>query len=267
MELLSAFPDASPRYALFDFDGTVSLLREGWQSVMYRYFAEVLALCPGAEGVPQDEIRKNVMAFVDRLTGKQTIFQCLFLAGEVERLGGEPLDPLEYKAEYLRRLMERIQDRHAALRSGEDPTGYLVPGVVDFLRFLQENGVQSFLASGTDEEDVVAEAELLGVDTFFEGIFGANDANCTECSKEIVIRELIASHNLSGEGFVSFGDGYVEIELTKAVAGYAVAVASDEAARSGFPDPWKRTRLIEAGADCVIADFRDTAEIRDWVSR
>jgi hypothetical protein len=41
------------------------------------------------------------------------------------------------------------------------------------------------------------------------------------------------------------------------LGGIAVAVASDEAARSGSPDAWKRDRLIGVGADIVIPDFRD----------
>ena len=39
--------------------------------------------------------------------------------------------------------------------------------------------------------------------------------------------------------------------------GTAVAVASDEAGRSGRPDAWKRDRLIGVGADLVIPDYRD----------
>ncbi len=31
------------RYAVFDFDGTLSLIREGWQSIMIPYFASELA--------------------------------------------------------------------------------------------------------------------------------------------------------------------------------------------------------------------------------
>ena len=31
------------RAALFDFDGTISLIREGWQPIMYGYFTEVLS--------------------------------------------------------------------------------------------------------------------------------------------------------------------------------------------------------------------------------
>jgi hypothetical protein len=55
---------------------------------------------------------------------------------------------------------------------------------------------------------------------------------------------------------VAFGDGYVEIEDTKAAGGIAVGVASNEAARLGIDD-WKRSRLISAGADVIVPDFRE----------
>ena len=47
-----------------------------------------------------------------------------------------------------------------------------------------------------------------------------------------------------------------EVQNVKSVGGTAVAVASDEAGRSGKPDPWKRDRLIGVGADVVIPDYR-----------
>ena len=62
---------------------------------------------------------------------------------------------------------------------------------------------------------------------------------------------------MDGASLLGFGDGYVEIQNVKAVGGTAVAVASDEAGRSGKPDAWKRDRLIGAGADVVIPDYRD----------
>ena len=64
---------------------------------------------------------------------------------------------------------------------------------------------------------------------------------------------------------MGFGDGYVEIRDVKAVGGIAVAVASDEAGRSGKPDPWKRDRLIGAGADVVIPDYRDYQPLLDYL--
>jgi hypothetical protein len=59
---------------------------------------------------------------------------------------------------------------------------------------------------------------------------------------------------------VAFGDGYDEIEDTTAVGGVAVGVASNEAARSGI-DEWKRRRLIAAGADIIVPDFREGSHL------
>jgi hypothetical protein len=41
----------------------------------------------------------------------------------------------------------------------------------------------------------------------------------------------------------------------------AIAVASDEAGRSGKPNEWKRNRLIGAGAHMVIPDFQETERL------
>ena len=69
-----------PSAALFDFDGTVSLIREGWQSVMIPYFVEVLCATPAYTGAQSESelagINECVREFVDMLTGKQTIYQC-----------------------------------------------------------------------------------------------------------------------------------------------------------------------------------------------
>jgi hypothetical protein len=67
----------------------------------------------------------------------------------------------------------------------------------------------------------------------------------------------LAENKVDGSQLLGFGDGYVEIQNVKAVAGTAVGVASDEAGRNGRVDPWKRDRLIGAGADLVIPDYRD----------
>jgi len=257
-------PPHSPfSFAIFDFDGTVSLLREGWQAIMYGYFTEELAACPDAQG--EDACRADVMDFVDRLTGKQTVFQCIELAEQVAQFGGVPKDPLAYKAEYLRRLMNAIHERHEILLAGGDPEPYLVPGVRDMLRELSVRNIACYLTSGTDEVDVIREAQLLGVAGLFRSIHGATDKNSTVCSKEQVLRALIEQKGLSGSGLLAFGDGYVEIELAKQVGGYAVAVATNEAKRDATVDEWKRSRLIGAGADCVIPDFSQADRVAEYL--
>ena len=249
--------------ALFDFDGTLSLIRQGWQDVMIPYFIEVLAACPNVQG----DAKKTVSDFVDLLTGKQTIYQCIRLAEEVSKNGGTPLDPTEYKSEYHRRLSEKIRGRIVALKSGKsDPDEYVVPGGRDFLTALRDRGVTLFLASGTDEPFVREEVELLKLTSFFEPrIYGARSDYRT-FSKEMVIKRLLEENSLSGDQLLGFGDGFVEIENIKAVGGYAIGTATDEVRRYGV-NVWKRNRLLQAGADAIIPDFSDSQRLLRFLDR
>lgn len=246
-----------PQHALFDFDGTLSLIRQGWNQVMEPMFVQ--ALLPYARPEETEEsITALVKNFVTGLTGKQTIYQAMRLAEEITQRGGKPRKPEEYKAEYHERLMQKIAHRRNGLSSGsllrED---FLVPGSVQILEQLRERGVAIYIASGTDEPYVLEEAALLGLDGYAPGrIYGAQ-ADHTSFSKEMVIRRILTENRVDGTGLLAFGDGYVEIADCKAVGGTAIAVASDEEARTGKPDAWKRERLIGAGADLVIPDYAD----------
>lgn len=246
-----------PRLAhvLFDFDGTLSLLREGWPDVMVPMFTEML---PRRPSETEAEARQLLLDDIMRLNGKQTIYQMMQFADRVRERGGQPQEPLWYKNEYLRRLNERIASRIAALRDGASPESYLVHGARRLLELLQARGVTLYLASGTDEVYVRQEAALLGLAPFFgRHIYGALD-DYKQFSKKMVIERILAENEVSGEYLLAFGDGYVEIENTKEVGGLAVAVASDEANNgSGRIDPWKRQRLCAVGADAVIPDYRD----------
>ena len=258
------FPPAQFRHALFDFDGTISLIREGWQQVMIPMMVEILLATPEAED--EATINQIVTDFVTRLTGKQTIYQMIQLAEEIEQRGGQPQDPLMYKYDYLDRLWARIEDRVAALKQGRlDPTEMVVPGAMEILAELRGREVTCYLASGTDEPYVVDEAQALGVADFFNGgIYGALD-DYQNFSKKMVIDRILNEHQLAGHELLTFGDGYVEIENTAAVGGLAVGVASNESERQGI-DAWKRQRLIEAGADIIIPDFRDFEPLLNYLN-
>ncbi len=254
-ELVTPFECGNFKFALFDFDGTISLIREGWQKIMVPMMLELLMQTPRHE--TEAEIVLIVRKFVAELTGKQTIYQMIRLADEIKKRGGTPLDPLAYKNEYHERLMQRIKNRISDLEQKTIPPELMaVPGSIEFIKQLHANGIKCFLASGTDEKYVLHEAGLLGLPPYFEGIYGAQD-DYQNFSKKMVIDRIIQTHHLSGNEFISFGDGYVEIENTKSVCGVAVGVATNEAERCGI-DEWKRTRLIAAGADLIIPDFSET---------
>src|SRR5437764_3444089 len=104
------------RSVLFDFDGTLSLIREGWPQVMIPMMVDVLRQTGTAES--DAELTTAVEEFVMRLNGRQTIYQMIQLADEVRQRGGTPLEPLAYKHRYHDLLMERIRSRLAALESG-----------------------------------------------------------------------------------------------------------------------------------------------------
>lgn len=257
-------PQIPPRHVLFDFDGTLSLIREGWTEIMVDMMVEYLLQTQPREPVP--ELRRQCAESVMELTGKQTIYQMLHLAREIRSRGATPLEPLEYKAEYHRRLMAKIEARRAGLRDGTIAAEQLlVPGSRELLTDLKARGAQLYLASGTDEVYVREEVELLQLDHFFGcHVHGAVD-DYKSFSKAQVIKRILQENSVHGNTLLGFGDGYVEIQNVLEVGGTAIAVASDEAERSGKPDPWKRERLLGAGANVIVPDYADTKRLLSWL--
>jgi len=266
--LVEFTPGFRPRreisHVLFDFDGTLSLIRQGWPEVMVPMFVEMLPPRPGESAA---DLSRLALDDIMRLNGKQTIYQMIQLAERIRERGGEPREPLWYKHEYLRRLDALIRDRVEGLRAGRlRPDDLLVFGARPLLEQLHARGLTLYLASGTDEPFVKQEAELLDVSRYFGSrIYGALD-DYQNFSKKIVIDRILRENAIPGRQLLAFGDGYVEIENTKSAGGLAVAVASDEAHNgSGQMDPWKRQRLLGVGADLVIPDFRDAVPLLDRI--
>ena len=83
------------RHAVFDFDGTLSLIRAGWQDVMLGLCVEELVKTPETED--RNNLTRICNDFITQLTGRQTIYQMMRLTEEIAQRGGVPLDPLEYK--------------------------------------------------------------------------------------------------------------------------------------------------------------------------
>ena len=251
------------RFALFDFDGTLSLIREGWPQVMIPMMVDILR----QTGTNEDDaaLQSHVEEFVMRLNGKQTIYQMIQLAEEVKKRGGQPLEPLAYKHRYHELLMARVRGRIEALAAGQaKPEDWTVPGSHAILETLKRRGLTLYLASGTDLAFVQREAKLLGLTDYFGAhIHGALD-DYQNFSKKMVIERLLQENDLHGAELLGFGDGFVEIEEVRRVGGVAIAVASDEVNRQGV-HAWKRDRLVRAGADIVIGDFSEHAELLDFL--
>ena len=234
--------------AVFDFDGTLSTLRCGWETVMEPLMLE----CIFGEKYNEENVRE-VREYIKNSTGIQTILQMKWLAERVRQQGKTPLDPWDYKAEYNRRLMENVSRRVESLVSGSVPAlEYLIAGSEEFLRALCERGVRLYVASGTDHPDVCNESAALGLQKYFTLIAGAPVGE-ENCSKEKVMAQLLDSEGLHGDEVAVIGDGKVEIRLGCEAGARTIGLATNE--REGGVDEIKRERLIKAGADIIVGDF------------
>jgi phosphoglycolate phosphatase-like HAD superfamily hydrolase len=200
-----------------------------------------------------------VRQFIDKTTGVQTITQMQGLVELVRQFRcvpeGEILDAAGYKRLYNERLLEAVRGRAEKLQRGElDPSDFQIAGSSAVLRKLHERGVTLYLASGTDQQDVEAEAKALGYADLFAGrIFGSVGDVEVE-AKRVVLERIFSQAGLRGQQLATFGDGPVEIRETHKRGGVCVGVASDEVRRFGL-NTAKRSRLVRAGADLIVPDF------------
>jgi phosphoglycolate phosphatase-like HAD superfamily hydrolase len=260
VEIVSdSFPRGGFRAAIFDFDGTLSLLRRNWQNVMIPMMVDLLQATGTAES--RAALYQHVEEFVMRLNGRQTIYQMIQLAEEVRQRGGIPDDPLDYKSQYHELLWQQVGQRVAGVRSGRIARQeMMVPGASEMLQTLRDLGLKLYLASGTDLKYVRDELQVLGLNSYFgPRVFGALD-DYKKFSKSMIIAQMIAEIGVDGWQILGLGDGFVEIEEVKKVGGLAIGVASNEETRSGI-NAWKRNRLVRAGADIIIGDYQCHEEL------
>jgi sugar/nucleoside kinase (ribokinase family)/phosphoglycolate phosphatase-like HAD superfamily hydrolase len=249
-------------HAIFDHDGTISTLRQGWEAVMQPMMVKAIlgARYAAADASSYSRVVGRVREFIDKTTGIQTLVQMQGLVSLVREFGlvpaGEVLDEFRYRDLYLGALMEGVRARLCKLRRGELSVADLtVKNAPEFLQRLHAAGVRLYLASGTDEAHVVSEADALGYAPLFEGrIYGAVGDVKVEAKRMVLDRILNEIGAAGGGRVVAFGDGPVEIRETRKRGGLTVGIASDEVRRYGL-NPAKRSRLIRAGAHMIIPDF------------
>lgn len=260
MEKMKKIAARTPVHAvLFDFDGTISTLRCGWEKVMRPLMLEMIS---GGQGW-DEALEREVDDYINESTGIQTIHQMKWLAETVRERGmnpGAPEDPWWYKGEYNRRLMENVSKRVESLKNGSVPReNYMIEGSEAFLQALCDRGVKLYVASGTDHPDVLNEVAALGLTKYFTSIAGAPVA-AESCSKEKVIADLMQNEGLNGADFAVVGDGKVEIRLGAEAGARTIGLASDEENLRGV-NPVKRDRLVKAGADVITGDFNELSEL------
>jgi sugar/nucleoside kinase (ribokinase family)/phosphoglycolate phosphatase-like HAD superfamily hydrolase len=257
------------KHIVFDHDGTLSILRRGWDVIMQEMMIESIT-----GGNIQDEkaierIRKRVVDYINQSTGVQTILQMEMLVELVREFNlieeDAVLDRYAYKSIFSNRLLQIVNKRLEVFQSKHSQREkYMIKGSVEILKGLKDKGILLYLASGTDIENVKHEASILGYADYFEGrIYGSVD-DVSKFSKKLVIGNIIKDNQLQENEFAVIGDGPVEIREGKRMNGIAIGVASNE--EVGYDlNLDKRKRLIKAGADIIISDYLQSTQLLDFL--
>jgi hypothetical protein len=125
IEVIREKPVTTIRHAIFDHDGTLSTLRQGWEKIMEPMMLQAI-LGERLKTIPTDifhRIEADVRAFIDATTGIQTLAQMKGMIGLVREYGYVPeaqiLDEHGYKAIYNRELLKMVNLRVQKIERGE----------------------------------------------------------------------------------------------------------------------------------------------------
>ncbi len=263
IELVNLKKTVLPKVVIFDHDGTISTLRQGWEPIMKEVTLEAI-LGNYTETVSREELSRIEDAtgeMIEKTTGIQTIIQMHHLRDMVRSFGFVPekniLSPLEYKDIYNQKLLKMVDARVSLFKQKMlNLNDLTIKGSIQFLEMLKSKDIPIYLASGTDQEDVRKEAAVLGYADFFNGgIFGSIGDTGNDPKKmviETIVKELPG--NIKPSECYVFGDGPVEMREAAKRGFTRIGLVSDEKQRFGI-NTGKRSRLILGGAQALIPDF------------
>jgi rfaE bifunctional protein kinase chain/domain len=269
IEIIRKWPkEPDIRHAIFDHDGTISTIREGWELIMAPMMIKAVLgnKFQEADQTLYQKVESRICEFINKTTGIQTLKQMKILLDIIREFGLVPedqmLDEFGYKDIFNNELMRLVTERENKLKRAElSVEDFTMKNALPFVKKLYDAGVKLYLASGTDEEDVKNEATFLGYAHLFKGgIFGSVGDINKEVKKMVLDRIMDMIGESETEQIATFGDGPVEIRETHKRGGVTIGVASNELRRYGL-NKIKRTRLIKAGADIIIPDFSQSSEL------
>jgi phosphoglycolate phosphatase len=203
-----------------------------------------------------EEMEVQLLSDIMSLNGKPSIHQAGQFCERVRTAGFAAPPAGELIEQYQSSLRATVQQRITLLQSGNcSRDAFVISGARCILQLLSNRGLTLIILSGTVQDEVRAEAELLGISPFFgHHIYGSPPHGAF--SKGDVIEQIMREEGIDGRHLLAFGDGPVETQFTKAAGGLAIGVASDEHENGCHRiDPIKREQLRRAGADAIIPDY------------
>lgn len=263
IELLPSFaPRPKATHVVFDFDGTLSWVRHGWPEIMQTVMGPRFPLQPGESA---EDIRAHLFNEMYRFNGRPTPVFMDEMAQQISHRGGEA-DPAELLQAFIKPLDETAGERHRQLREGEMPADELiVHGGRALIEHLHSRGLKTLILSGNPHDQINMEAELLDLTRYCEGRVQGH-VHADNLSKQTVLEQWMSEDGFTGENLIMFGDGAAEIKATRNLGGLSIGVCSDEEVNgSGTVDQSKRDILLPAGADAIIADYRNPELLTDTI--
>src|SRR5437899_1340412 len=104
-------------HVIFDFDGTLSWLRNGWPDVMTELFVEFLPTKTQTSPTVRQQLRREILA----LNGKPSIYQMRRFNELAPQFNASPPDSESLLELYLARLSAAVQHRADSLTRGAVP--------------------------------------------------------------------------------------------------------------------------------------------------
>jgi phosphoglycolate phosphatase len=245
-----------PKIWIFDFDGTISLLRSNWVDIMQSQFE--LELGNSIDKYP--ELRQAIRNYILESAGAPSIQQMEQInvfkaeyAADVDRKNSAG-----YKKHYESMLDVELQQKYAKIQANVNMIDlYLVPGVKAFLQHILDAGSKIYLASGTDKKHVQHETHLLNLSVYFTKIYGPSDEN-VNATKGAAIDDISNHEQVSNTDMIVVGDGPEEIRqaFKRSIPSIGIVYEKDKSLQK-----YKTKALENAGATFIINDFTSIEDI------
>lgn len=194
-------------------------------------------------------------------------------------LGEERFESFDEDPEYLEyikevtpklfRVYEQVLNRFCRDKNlsaaKKDPLKFLVPGSMEFIRYLYERGVKNYFVTGA-----VVDKSIVPPMGMYEEVLGLGfeigEGKCVEnilgstweekIPKDEVMKRLVKELGIKGENVLVVGDGRSEISAGVGMGAVALSVLPENAARL-------RELHTELGTNMIISDYnsKDLKEI------
>ena len=182
----------------------------------------------------------------------------------------EYLDYLNEKTPKLFWVYEQVLNRYCRDKNlaaaKKNPNEFLVPGSMEFMNYLYENGVKNYFVTGAvvDKsieppmgmyEEVLGLNFQIGEGKTVEDILGSTWNE--KIPKDEVMRRLVKELGINGENVLVVGDGRSEISAGVKMGAFTVSILPENAAR-------QRELHKQLGTNMIIPDYTG-ADIKEII--